>query len=133
MNDTSELFESCLFRDSEPIEPRVEVEGCLNRFGFHPERLEAARGEVAEMLALLPDEFQQAKGGGMSFLNACMDRNGNHWAEHRTIDNLVTLGLGLKLVKYCLPRDMWKILPDGMPYFTVLTPQSENITEENSK
>jgi hypothetical protein len=55
----------------------------------------------------------------MSFLNACMDRHGNHWAEHQTIDFLLCLGLATDQVAFCLPREIWAALPGGMPYFVV--------------
>jgi len=68
----------------------------------------------------LPDEFHTGKGGGWSFLDACNDRNGAQWTSlHRTMDQLVCLGHAIGAVSFCLPREMWKILPGGMPYFVV--------------
>jgi hypothetical protein len=119
-DEVTRVFRDCLFRDDEPTEPRIEVEGILNRFGFHPVRLESHRDEVAAMLAELPTEFQRSGGGGWSFLNACMDRHGNQWTGlHRTMDCLFCLGMGLGLAQCQLPRDYWAVLPGGMPYYVV--------------
>jgi hypothetical protein len=72
------------------------------------------------MLAELPDNFHEKKGGGWTFLNGCMDRHGNQWGEQINVDELVMLGQGLGLAKYQLPREMWSVFPGGMPYFSVV-------------
>lgn len=117
----NEIFLDSLFKDGEDTTNRREVEGILNKFGFHPERLESHRTEIEEMLMQLPDEFKQSIGGGWSFLQACMDRDGNQWTGlHRRMDQLFSLGIALGKVKNQLPRELWEALPGGMPYFVVL-------------
>jgi hypothetical protein len=54
------LLVFCLFRDDEPREPRVEAQGVIHTFHFHPARIAAKRSEIAEQLAGLPDEFMLA-------------------------------------------------------------------------
>ena len=105
--------------DEIPPSDAVTVQGVVSDFVFNRERMESHRDEVSEMLALLPDEFMKSKGGGMSFLNACVDRNGNHWGEHVHIQELVVLGIGLGLVRFVLPRELWSALPGNMPYFVI--------------
>lgn len=122
MIDAQELetvFISCLFTDDEPIEDAVEVEGIMARFGFHPGRLEASREQVKGWLAQLPDSFHKHSGGGMSFLNACMTRDDEHWGEHPSMDRLFCLGIGLGMAKCLMPREVWSALPGGMPYYMV--------------
>lgn len=114
------LLLSCLFKEGEDTTNYVPAEGILSRLGFHPERLEQARPQVVAWLNLLPDNFKEEGGGGMSFLAACMDKNGVHWGEHQSMEQLFLLGIGLGLVKCLLPRDMWQVLPGGMPYYVVL-------------
>lgn len=97
----------------------VEVEGIICRYAFHPGRLEANRANVAGMLDQLDSAFKSDGGGGMSFLNACVDKDGNHWAEHPTMGMLFGLAIGLGLARYSLPREMWSVLPGGVPYITV--------------
>jgi hypothetical protein len=99
----------------------VLVEGIVNNFGFHPERLEAHREQVRELLNEMPDDFHAGKGGGMSFLQMCVDKHGQHWAEHPTLGALLALGIGLKMAVFPLPRQVWGILPGGVPYVIIDT------------
>lgn len=71
------------------------------------------------MLADLPDEFMQEKGGGWSFLNMCMTKDGEQWGEHPNMEELMVLGCGLGLMKLQLPRAVWSSLPGGVPYLSV--------------
>ena len=115
------MFRDCLFQDGEDHSSAVLVEGIAHNFGFHPGRMNGHKDEVSKMLALLPDEFQQSGGGGWSFLNACIDRNGVQWTDlHRSMEQLFCLGIGMGLVQLVSPRSMWAILPGGMPYYMVL-------------
>lgn len=118
-NRVRKIILDCVFRDGEPHDNCVEGHAVMTRLGFHSERLASHKEEIGLMLAELPAEFMQSSGGGMSFLNACIDRHGNHWAEHRTIDELLCLGLATDQVAFCLPREIWAVLPGGMPYFVV--------------
>ena len=120
------IFRDCLFLDEEIERPGempeggVTVEGVLGKFELHSERLEGHRGEVAEMLHQLPDDFIEGAGGGMSFVNACDTKDGKQWTGlHSAMDQLFVLGIGLKLCKWTLPREMWSVLPGGMPYVTI--------------
>ena len=122
MIDAKELetvFTSCLFYDDEPLENMVEVDGILNPYGFHPERLETSRKQVEEWLAQLPDSFHKSGGGGMSFLKACETRDGERWGEHRSMDMLFCLGMGLGLVFCPIPRNLWSVLPGKVPYYVI--------------
>jgi len=114
----------CLFNDEEtaggtPAEI-VKVEGIVTEFGFHPGRLASHRDAIKALLDELPQPFQAATGGGWSFLNACVDKNGEQWGEHRNVEQLCALGIALGLAKWQFPRSMWPALPGGMPYFGVL-------------
>lgn len=119
------VFRDCLFRDGEDTAQAQIVEGVVSKFGFHPDRLAAHKTEIAEMLDGLPDEFKMAKGGGWSFLNACMTKRGDQWGEHRNIEQLLALGIASDQAKMLMPREMWKVLPGGMPYFAVCA-QTDN-------
>lgn len=115
------VFMDCLFKDGENTENHIKVEGIQNTVGFHPERLTAHKEDVQAMLQFLPDEFQKGKGGGWSFLNACNDKDGSQWTgSHQRMEQLCQLGIGLGLAEWQLPREMWAILPGGMPYVVVL-------------
>lgn len=119
----------CLFRDDEiengkPKVPMLTGTGVVRSFGFHAERLTSHRNDVADMLNQLPDTFKpesQGGGGGWSFLNACVRKDGEQWGEHKDIEALVALGHALGMVKFPFPREMASVLPGGMPYIVIDT------------
>lgn len=115
------VFMDCLFKTDEPTEAQVKAEGILLRVGFNPDRLHDHKQDIRDMLQDLPEDFQTGKGGGMSFLNMCMDKNKDQWTGmHNTQDELVTLGLATKQLNFLIPRNMWSAFPGGMPYIAVL-------------
>ena len=117
----NKIFYDCLYRNDEDTSGAVMVEGIVANYGFHPERLESHREEMIALLEQLPDGFRESGGGGSSFLNACIDRDGNQWTGlHQIMEQLMVLGVALGLASYMLPKDMWKALPGGMPYFSIL-------------
>jgi hypothetical protein len=113
------VFMVCLYQDGEDTTNHVKAVGVMNNVGFDPVRLESHRGEIVELLNLLPEAFHEKTGGGMTFLNACVDREGHQWGEHINVEQLMLLGLAIKRVRYCLPKELWSALPGGMPYFMV--------------
>jgi hypothetical protein len=116
----AQVFINCLFNEGEDTSNHVPADGIMSKVGFHPGRLEQHKAEIQAMLAELPDEFMASKGGGMSFLNACMDRHGNQWTGyHGTMEQLFQLGLATKAVVCLMPRELWEALPGGMPYYQV--------------
>lgn len=119
--EVHETFIGCLFKpeeliDGKPIVEPVIVDGIMTRAGLHPMRVAKAKEQIAAWLGNLDPVFRL----GMSFLNMCTDRNGDQWAgEHRTMDELVMLGLATDALFYCAPREFWNALPGGMPYVQV--------------
>lgn len=110
-----------LFKDGEDTSTAIIAEGCKYKIGFHPQRLKEKESEIFDMLTQLPMEFQQSGGGGYTFLNACMTKEGNQWADlHQTIDELLTLGIATGKARMVMPREMWNLFPGGMPYFVVM-------------
>lgn len=117
--NVEQIFMACLFEEGEPKENFVLGEGVMLKAGFHPDRLSAKCEDIKGLLSQLPDDFRTSAGGGMSFLNACVTRDGKQWGEHRSMDQLLTLGVAAGLAKILLPREAWAMLPGGMPYFCV--------------
>jgi hypothetical protein len=98
----------------------IVVPAVVNTYAFHPDRLESHRAEVTEWLSQLPVEFHKNSGGGWSFLNACTTADGQLWTgEHRVVEALLALGIGLGLASWQLPKELWDALPGGMPYVVV--------------
>ena len=113
----SDIVRDCLFREGEDTSTAVLAEGIVRKFGFHPDRLKGHQSEIVAMLEQLPEEFHN---DGWSFLNACIDRDGNQWGEQRDVEELFALGGALGIVKCQMPRDMWSMLPGGVPYYTII-------------
>jgi hypothetical protein len=113
------VFLDCLIRDGDAPGQAKRVEGVTSAFIFHPERLAIHKTEIAEMLAGLPDEFHEDKGGGWTFLNACMTQSWVQWGEHWNCEQLLALGIATEQAKILMPREMWKHMPGGGPYFMV--------------
>lgn len=66
------------------LEPRTDpdhtiiAEGVVHTFGFNAKKLATHKDEIIELLDELPDNFKEEVGGGWSFIQACVDKNGNH-------------------------------------------------------
>lgn len=115
-----DMMRKCLFADSESMDGALMVEGIVNNYAFHPDRIKENAVAISEMLSELPDEFQASKGGGWSFLNACMDRHGNQWTGlHQQQERLFVLGIASGKARWLMPRKMWKMLPGSLPYVSV--------------
>lgn len=113
------LFRGCLVYNREDGRDSKLVEGIRTVFLFDPGKLSEKKEEIVAFLMELPESFREEKGGGWSFIQACMDKDGNHWGEHTHIEQLMTLGMGIDKVEYLLPREMWHALPGCMPYFVI--------------
>lgn len=92
------------------------VEGILNTYAFDRDRLETHRDDILDMVRQLPDTFDVKVGGGWSFLNLAARADGELWAEHRTMESLCCLAIGVGLATWALPKRLWNVLPGGMPY-----------------
>jgi hypothetical protein len=128
-------FKDCLYDTKEEAEsdPKaVTVEGIVWNAVLNPAKLDEHRELITKMLMELPDQFRQSAGGGWSFLNACDDRHGVQWTGlHQTMGMLFMLGEGIGKVVKPLPREMWNVLPGGMPYFIILDKQPEPVSQSD--
>ena len=125
--NVDDVIKDCLFTDEEMKEKGEEdlmktavcVEGVVRKFGFSPDKLTLHREDIRDMLSELPQSFMLNEGGGHSFLKACVKEDGTHWGEHRNMEALFALGEAMGFVQVCIPRELWKSLPGGMPYYVV--------------
>lgn len=122
-----DTFQDCLFTTQPEAEAALEdgsavmVEGIVWNVVFKKSKLDEHADLIMRMLLELPIPFRQSGGGGWSFLNACDDRHGNQWTGfHETMGMLFMLGQGIDKVTCPLPRDMWNVLPGGMPYYIIM-------------
>jgi hypothetical protein len=118
-----EIVRDCLVNEDAPGPDSVVIEGVVHTYAFQPAKLAEHRLEVVGMLVNLPIEFRPTEkggGGGWSFLNACNDRRGEQWTGmHMAMENLFVLGIANGDAEWQLPRDVWSVLPGGMPYVAV--------------
>lgn len=95
----------------------IIVKGITKTLGFKPERVKINEASIKALIEeIVPDDFLTTGGKGMSFLNLCMNRRGEHWAEHPVMEELILLGMAIKRAGFCVPREMWSMFPGGMPY-----------------
>lgn len=112
------VFNECF---SENKENAVKCDAVVHSFSFAKDKLNENASKIYDMLCCLPKEFMQNTGGGYSFLMACNDKDGRQWTGmHLTMEKLFALGIGIEKVKCLLPRELWQMMPGGMPYFMVL-------------
>lgn len=131
IENVDRIFSDCMFRSHEEYEEckkeglHVFVHSIQNpkvKIGFQPERIEAHRQEIRDMLSQLPDGFFPGTGDGASFLQACSTKDGQLWTGlHLEMEKLCLLGLASRQMKMCVEDpQVWYILPGGMPYLQVL-------------
>jgi len=115
------IFMDCFFKENENKENPIIVEGITGKFGFHPQRIENNKKEIYKLLMELPEKFRKNVGGGWSFLNACIDKNGSQWTgEHKIMEQLFCLGIAIGAAEWLTPRSMWDVFPGAMPYCAIL-------------
>ena len=114
----TDLSDSCLAKDITNPE-NIFIEGILTKGYYDPKKLEENKSKIIELLSEWPSEFKRSQ-GGWSFMNACIDKNGRQWCDcHSTMELLLMLGMAIGLVTFPMPRELWKALPGGMPYFVI--------------
>jgi len=138
IENVNATFRSSLFTDEEVsnlsqeelLEKSVVVDGIRSKIGFNPDRIEELRDDITSMLGQFNKNFYSKDVGGeagWSFLNMCKDKNGHLWTGmHNIMDKLIMLGLAIKGLKYCMPRDMWNVFPGEMPYIEILVDMENN-------
>ena len=114
-----ELIVDSLWDEASSPEKTIIAEGIIRTFGFNVDKLATHKQEIIDLLNELPDNFKEESGGGWSFINACVDKNGNLWGEHHSMEELFCLGIAIGRVKCLIPRETWKILPGGVPYYVI--------------
>lgn len=113
--NVQKIFKECLLKENELVDgvPNISIvvgEGIVNNFGFSEERIKEKEEKIVELINQLPQIEE-----GPSFLSLCFSNDGRQWGEHLHVEQLIALGIASGNLAYCLPREMWEILPGGMP------------------
>jgi hypothetical protein len=109
------VFTSSLARTAEAT-PNLRVRGVYNEVYLSLVRLSAHRDDVCGFLGRLSTRFYADRGGGHSYAAMGYRRDGEHWGGRPDVERLVTLGLGLGLVDFCLDRSLWHLFPSALPF-----------------
>lgn len=130
--NVTDIFKKCLYNEAQPDVKTIVVEGIVSSAKFSVPMVNEYKQEIADMLSQLPDEFMTSKGGGWSFMNACVTKTGNMWTSlHQVMEQLFMLGMSVDMVICLLPRELWSALPGGVPYYQVLdVPKQEKTIAE---
>ena len=123
----NEIFKDCLFKEH-PVcgTAFIPVVGITSNVGLQPSKVEEHSDEIKELLDELPDNFKENLGGGWSFLEACVDKEGNQWGEHNNIQELLMLGIASGWAGYLVSsKELWSTFPGGVPYFMVFNNKHE--------
>ena len=116
------LFFSCLYdenelpKDNSIPDSAIIVKGITKTVGFKPENIEKNRADIENLLENIHEHFKE----GWTFLYFCYDVKGNNWTwSQNTMELLMLLGIAIKKVDYCFPREMWIDLPGSVPYIII--------------
>jgi hypothetical protein len=120
-----EIMYYCLFHSQQEADDLrasgrdvVASHGIIQGFGFHPDRLQEKKEEIkALVIELVPNLFLRPTGGkGTTFLYLPTKEDGGLWGEHRNAEALFVLAQALGWAGFCLPRHLWGVFQNGMPY-----------------
>lgn len=112
-----EIFIDCLYENDVLLDKCNIIEGIKMKVAFDPKKVEENKEEINLLLDNIHGKFKE----GWTFLNLCLDKNGNFWTgNHITMEKLLLLGLAIGRIKYCCSKDMWDILPSKMPYIFIM-------------
>lgn len=126
----NEIYEKCQKNASSRSDEAVES-GFAGTVYLNQDDLEHHKHEIACILMNQdPKFFKHGEAGGCTFLNLPFNAQGVQWCEQFTAAQLCILGIGLGLVEYLMPPEMWDALPGGVPYLAIENQKCREILKE---
>lgn len=127
------IFNECSVKVNPGDNPAIKTfPGIQDDTKFHLDTVKLASYKdcIIALLLQLPEEFID---DGTSFKYGCLNKNREQWTGiHHVAQKLFLLGMGIDMVCYSMPRKIWKMIPGGLPFFTVLSqPDPVTISERN--
>lgn len=117
----NEIFEDCLAGNTQDDSKRIIVRNMITAdFAFDADKLKEYEKEIRGLVDELPYTFRASAGGGYSFLMAYMDKDGHHWGEHKDMEQLIALGIGIGYMECLTEYPMAASMPGGMPYYRIM-------------
>ena len=115
------IFYDCLINNNEECDYK-EVEVISSIFRFNKDKLKQYKNDIFNLIEQLPDMES-----GIAFMNLYLKKDSTKWGSLVDAEYLLALGLATENLVYFLPKEMWPMLPFGMPL--ILRNQKENIKE----
>lgn len=116
-----------MFRKYEDPGGTLSVTFMRKQFKFE-EALADERPNLIAMINELPIEFLKNGGGGWSFLNVCVKRDGEQWTGlHMVMTQFVAMSAALGMAKELGTPDLWQLMPGAVPY-VVFDPEAGEVT-----
>jgi len=111
-----ELYTTCLSQSEENT--AVTIKGIILSATFSVANLNAVKEDIVELIMQLPEgAFKGSKDNGLSFLTLCHDKDEEQWTSfHACVERLMMLAMCIQRCVFLMPRNMWKVLPGGLPY-----------------
>lgn len=110
---TKQAFSECIFQHGNANDDFIIVEGVFGNFIFNCQHLEEHRNLITSLIAELPCNPQIT----FTICDIRTNRQGFTWTNDLVVcDCLVAMAIGLNLMFYSLPKNMWHSLPRGLPY-----------------
>ncbi len=118
-----DLYARC-FRPESEYHPtratRTQIEGWLMRHTFSVPQLAKSREEIIRLLLAIHRGFRSDEGQGGSVGMLTMRDDNVMWTgDMSDIEKLLSLGMAVGLVTFCVPREKWDRLPNGLPYVRI--------------
>jgi len=122
-----EIIIDVLFNQDEIVDGKIPedtafADGIIAKAGFHRGRLESHKDEIKSILENLPINFRKSNVGGRdgdSIFRMCFDKNNDRWGTHANVEELCLLSIALDLGEFPIPRELWIMLPGGVPVFSI--------------
>ena len=122
-SNVQHVYLDCLVSHTNPGDGETttpDIHGVIHRAKFWQSKIDENADDINDLLDQLPAGFHAGEGGGWSFLQACIDRDDEHWGEHLHMEMLFLLGLAIGRVREPEPfASMRGSLPGGMPYYVI--------------
>lgn len=117
------ILRDCLFPEMPADDTKcIGIPSVTRVFALNPSKVELHRSEIFTILRELPLEFWDQKSGGKdgyTFMSLPFDRDGNQWGGQLRADELMALGLATGYMRYMFSKEMWMMLPGGVPYLII--------------
>lgn len=119
-SEVNRLFNACLCHDElKNLNDHdiIHVEGIHHSANLRTKRIEENYDDITLYLSQLPDKFKK----GWTFLEFGVNKKGDKWTSHfETAEKLLLLGIAAGRVEYINTRNVWEILPSGLPYVKIV-------------